>query len=87
MYKRQLLERARGKAADSQHEQALHLLDILLNVQPEHAEARALAIEIHEALLAKARTCYTTGNFWLVGWLQNQIKLLNNDETAPLSFK
>lgn len=83
----QLLERARGKAADSQHEQALHLLDILLNVQPEHAEARALAIEIHEALLAKARTCYTTGNFWLVGWLQNQIKLLNNDETAPLSFK
>ncbi|MBK7171613.1 MAG: MBL fold metallo-hydrolase [Gammaproteobacteria bacterium] len=83
----QLLERARGKAADSQHEQALHLLDILLNVQPEHTEARALAIEIHEALLAKARTCYTTGNFWLVGWLQNQIKLLNNEETAPLSFK
>ena len=34
----------------------------------------------------RRRFC-TTGNFWLVGWLQNQIKLLKGGQTAPLSFK
>ena len=81
-----LLARARAKADAGQWEQALHLLDILLNAAPQNDGARALAIEVHEALLAQARTWCTTGNFWLEGWLQNQIKLLKGGNTAPLSF-
>ncbi len=69
------------------NEEALHLLDIALNAEPDHAGAKALAVQVHETLLADAQTFCTTGNFWLVGWLQNQIKLLNGGETAPLSFK
>lgn len=81
-----LLERARQKAAAGEQEEALHLLDILLQAQPDNAAARALAIQVHETLLAEAETYCTTGNFWLVGWLQNQIKLLKGGETQPLSF-
>jgi alkyl sulfatase BDS1-like metallo-beta-lactamase superfamily hydrolase len=72
----QLVQLAEGKAAAGEHEQALHLLDIVLNADPGHAGARALAIRVHETLLADARTFCTTGNFWLVGWLQNRIKVL-----------
>lgn len=82
-----LLERARQKAAAGSQEEALHLLDILLNASPENTAARALAVEVHETLLAQAKTYCTTGNFWLVGWLQNQIKLLKGGKTDPLSFK
>lgn len=82
-----LLERARQKAAAQRHEEALHLLDIVLNADPDNSDARTLAIEIHETLLAEAKTFCTTGNFWLEGWLQNQIKLLKGGETAPLSHQ
>ncbi|MDD1649626.1 MAG: MBL fold metallo-hydrolase [Methylococcaceae bacterium] len=81
-----LVQRAQQKASAGQPEQALHLLDIVLNAEPDHAGARALAIQVHEALLADAETFCTTGNFWLVGWLQNQIKLLKGGATAPLAF-
>jgi alkyl sulfatase BDS1-like metallo-beta-lactamase superfamily hydrolase len=82
-----LLDRARQTAASGRQEEALHLLDILLNANPDHTEAKALAVEIHETLLAQAKTYCTTGNFWLEGWLQNRIKLLKGGNTAPLSFK
>lgn len=82
-----VVQRAKRKSAEGENEQALHLLDIVLNAQPDHAGARALAIQVHESLLADAQTFCSTGNFWLVGWLQNQIKLLKGGETAPLSFK
>ena len=72
----QLVQLAGHKTAAGEHEQALHLLDIVLNADPGHAGARALAIQVHETLLADARTFCTTGNFWLVGWLQNRIKVL-----------
>ena len=81
----QLVQLAEGKTAAGEHEQALHLLDIVLNAEPGHAGARALAIQVHETLLADARTFCTTGNFWLVGWLQNRIKVLKGGETPALS--
>lgn len=72
-----LVERARQKVLAGKNEEALHLLDIVRNAEPDHAGARALAMTVHETLLADAKTFCTTGNFWLVGWLQHQIKLLN----------
>ncbi len=44
-----------------------------------------LSIEIHAALLTEARNFKHTGNFWLEGWLENQIKLLRGGSTEPLS--
>jgi alkyl sulfatase BDS1-like metallo-beta-lactamase superfamily hydrolase len=82
-----VVERARRKVSAGHNEEALHLLDIVLNAQPDHAGAKALAIQVHETLLVDADRFCTTGNFWLVGWLQDRIKLLRGGETAPLSFK
>jgi alkyl sulfatase BDS1-like metallo-beta-lactamase superfamily hydrolase len=82
-----MVERARQKYLAGKNEEALHLLDIVRNAEPNHAGAAALAIEVHEKLLEDANTFCTTGNFWLVGWLQNQIKLLKGGVTAPLSLK
>jgi alkyl sulfatase BDS1-like metallo-beta-lactamase superfamily hydrolase len=82
-----LVERARQRSAALEYEKALHLLDTVLNACPDHAGARSLAIQVHESLLNDAQTYCTTGNFWLVGWLQNQIKLLRGGQTAPLSIK
>lgn len=82
-----LVARARQKFSAGQHEEALHLLDIVRNCAPDHANAKALTLQVHETLLADAQTFCTTGNFWLAGWLLNQIKLLKGGETAPLSFK
>jgi alkyl sulfatase BDS1-like metallo-beta-lactamase superfamily hydrolase len=81
-----LITRAREKTAAGLHEEALHLLDILLGAAPDNAAAKLLAIEVHEALLVQAKTFCTTGNFWLTGWLQNQIKLLKGGKTDALSF-
>lgn len=71
-----LVARAQAKADAGEPEKALHLLDIVLNAEPAHAGARALALAIHEGLLETAKTEHVTGNFWLVGWLQNKIKRL-----------
>lgn len=76
-----LIERAQGKFADNQPEQALHLLDIVLAEDPDAEEAKALAIAIHEKLLSESE------NFWLSGWLENRIKLLKGGNTAPLTLK
>ena len=71
-----LVERARAKAAAGEPEQALHLLDVVLTAEPGHAAATALTIAVHETLLEDARTFHTTGNFWLVGWLEHRLKQL-----------
>lgn len=76
-----VLAKARSKLAAGQLEESLHLLDIVLNAQPDNTEAQAIAIEVHQALLEKSE------NFWLSGWLENQIKLLQGGTTAPLAFK
>ncbi|MEM1111734.1 MAG: alkyl sulfatase dimerization domain-containing protein [Pseudomonadota bacterium] len=77
---RALLQRARDKAAAGEFEQCLHLLDILLDADAENAETVALAVDVHQRLLADAKTFRSTGNFWLVGWLQHRVKAL---ESAP----
>lgn len=79
-----LVTRAREKAAAGKREEALHLLDIVLSAEPGHAAARALAIEVHESLLADARSFRTTGNFWLEGWLEHQIERLGGGEPVSL---
>jgi alkyl sulfatase BDS1-like metallo-beta-lactamase superfamily hydrolase len=79
-----LVRRASERAAAGEREQALHLLDIVLGAEPAHADARTLAVEVQAALLADARSFCTTGNFWLVGWLQNRIKLLQGGATPAL---
>ena len=81
-----LLARARARFDDGDREQALHLLDILLSARPGDAGAIALSIEVHESLLSDARRFCHTGNFWLEGWLQNQLKLLRGGTTRPLQF-
>jgi alkyl sulfatase BDS1-like metallo-beta-lactamase superfamily hydrolase len=76
-----LIDRARLKFEQGLPEQALHLTDIVLSAEPDNQSARAVAIEIHEQLLPLSE------NFWLSGWLANQIKLLRGGETPALSFK
>ncbi len=65
-----LVQRAADKLADGAAEQALHLLDIVLQAEPGHGAATAVAIQAHEALLAES------GNFWLSAWLKNQVQQL-----------
>jgi alkyl sulfatase BDS1-like metallo-beta-lactamase superfamily hydrolase len=76
-----LVSRAQQHFDAGDEEQALHLLDIVLAEQPGCNKAVTLAIAVHEKLLSQA------DNFWLTGWLENQIKLLKGGHTAALSFK
>ncbi len=81
-----IVARAKEKQLGGAYEEALHLLDIVLSVDVGHEEAVRLAIEVHETLLTQAQTFCTTGNFWLEGWLQNQLKLLRGGATEALAF-
>ena len=76
-----VVDRAQQKLARGNLEEAQHLLDIVLEVEPGHDGAIAIAIDVHQQLLAQSQ------NFWLSGWLENQIKLLRGGSTAALSFK
>ncbi len=80
-----LLERARQKLQQGRREEALQLLDIVLSAEPDNPDARQLSIEVHRVLLEEAEDWCTTGNFWLVGWLQHQIKLLEGGDSRSLS--
>ncbi len=83
----QLVDRARQKVDEGKQEEALHLLDIVLNADAGNSAATALSIELHQQLLEAAKTFKHTGNFWLQGWLENQLKLLGGGETGPLSVE
>ena len=65
-----LVARAREKFEQSKPEEALHLLDMVRKAEPGNTAAVELSLAIHRALLAKA------DNFWLEGWLEEQIRLL-----------
>ncbi len=65
-----LVARAQEKFDAGADEEALHLLDIVRDAEPGHAGAVTLSIAIHEKLLAASE------NFWLSGWLEQQLKLL-----------
>ncbi|MBW2423629.1 MAG: MBL fold metallo-hydrolase [Deltaproteobacteria bacterium] len=71
-----LFERARAKFEGGRCEEALHLLDIVLGAVPDHEPSIDLSIEVHEKLLVGEE------NFWLEGWLQNQIKRLKEGKQA-----
>lgn len=79
-----VIERAQKKAGEGQREEALHLLDIVLSAEPQNEAARALALEVHEALLEDARRFRTTGNFWLEGWLEQRIRVLQGEREVSL---
>ncbi|MEH6548519.1 MAG: alkyl sulfatase dimerization domain-containing protein [Pseudomonadales bacterium] len=76
-----LVQRAQQKFDAGHSEEAQHLLDIIFTEQPACEGAVRLSIAIHEKLLSEA------DNFWLNGWLENQIKLLKGGQTEALSFK
>ena len=80
-----LIARARQRVERAEHEAALHLLDIVLGAEPDNTLAIELSVEVHQTLLAQAQVFKHTGNFWLEGWLANQIKLLKGGKTDPLS--
>lgn len=80
-----LVERASKKADAGHREEALHLLDIVLSADPTNEPARSLSLAVHASLLADARTFRTTGNFWLVGWLEHRIKQLKGGDSVPLT--
>lgn len=79
-----LVGRARQRMSEDRREEALHLLDIVLSAEPSHASALALSIEVHESLLEDARRFRSTGNFWLEGWLEQQLKLLRGGSDVSL---
>jgi alkyl sulfatase BDS1-like metallo-beta-lactamase superfamily hydrolase len=65
-----LVDAARAHTAASSPVQALHLTDLVLTADPDHAGARAAAVEAHQALLAG------TENFWEKAWLNKSINEL-----------
>lgn len=67
-----IVERAGAKLAANHPEQALHLLDIVLSDQPDHAGARETSRQAHQRLLEHSE------NMWLTRWLKHQLKLLDN---------
>jgi alkyl sulfatase BDS1-like metallo-beta-lactamase superfamily hydrolase len=67
-----LVEAARAHV-DTEPLKAIHLTDLILSAQPEHAAARAVAADAHEALLAG------TENFWEKAWLTKSINELRTD--------
>lgn len=62
-----LVEAARGHVVQQDPLRALHLTDIVLAVEPANADARKVAIDAHEVLLANAE------NFWERAWLTKSI--------------
>jgi alkyl sulfatase BDS1-like metallo-beta-lactamase superfamily hydrolase len=80
-----LVERAARKLAEHRPEEALHLLEVVLDAEPGSEAALALSIEVHERLLEEARRFCHTGNFWLEGWLEHRIRLLRGGAEGTLS--
>ena len=64
-----MLDRARAKLDADEPVLALHLAEAVLAAEPDHPEARAVALAAHQALVATA----DGDNFWLGGWLRDQI--------------
>jgi alkyl sulfatase BDS1-like metallo-beta-lactamase superfamily hydrolase len=69
-----LLEAARTHVAEDRPLSALQLTDIVLETEPAHPAARAVAIDAHHALLASAE------NFWERAWITKVIDELRTTE-------
>ena len=71
-----VISHARAQAAAGEPVVALHLLDAVFVREPDHADARAAAVEAHEALLAAGEA----DNFWANGWLNSEIDRLRSSD-------
>ena len=65
-----LTRRAREKLAAGACVEALHLTEIVLSVDPDHAACLEVALRAHRELDAASE------NFWLSSWLRHQIETL-----------
>jgi alkyl sulfatase BDS1-like metallo-beta-lactamase superfamily hydrolase len=65
-----LVDAARSRLHDGEPVAALHLTDLVLAAEPEHAPSRAVAADAHRALLD------ASGNFWERAWLNRAIDRL-----------
>jgi alkyl sulfatase BDS1-like metallo-beta-lactamase superfamily hydrolase len=70
----QLVAAARAHVDGDRPLEALHLTDVVLAVEADHAAARDVAVEAHEQLLASAE------NYWERAWLT---KSINELRTTP----
>jgi alkyl sulfatase BDS1-like metallo-beta-lactamase superfamily hydrolase len=69
-----LVAAARAHTAAGRPVQALHLTDLILAADPGYADARAAAVDAHEALLGD------TENFWKKAWLTKSINDLRAEK-------
>ena len=59
--------RARERLEKGEPVEALHLVDAVLEVAPEHRDALELSLAVHEELEKQSE------NFWLSSWLRKQM--------------
>jgi alkyl sulfatase BDS1-like metallo-beta-lactamase superfamily hydrolase len=69
-----LVDAAREHVDHGRPLRALQLTDLVLQIEPGHADARAVAIDAHHALLA------STENFWERAWITKTIDELRATE-------
>lgn len=69
-----LVDAAREHVDHGQPLRALQLTDLVLEIEPGHADARAVAVDAHHALLA------STENFWERAWITKTIDELRTTE-------
>jgi alkyl sulfatase BDS1-like metallo-beta-lactamase superfamily hydrolase len=65
-----LFQAARARLAAGQPVEALHLVEVLFAAEEDTGEARAIALEAHQALLNNST------NFWEMAWLNSEIDSL-----------
>jgi len=65
-----LVAAARARLDAGEAPAALHLTDLVLAAQPDHDDARQVAIAAHQVLLD------TSDNFWEQAWLRLQLEQL-----------
>ncbi len=75
-----LVERAREHRGAGEHERALHLLDVILEADPDNARARAVAADVHDDLLESSQ------NFWLSAWLEQRRRTLGGEDATRYRF-
>ena len=66
-----LVERASARLAGGEPLPAIHLAEIVLTVEPDHAGALAVMVEAHTRLLERSE------NFWETAWLRKQLTELD----------
>jgi alkyl sulfatase BDS1-like metallo-beta-lactamase superfamily hydrolase len=64
---------ARAHVEGGRPVEALHLTDVVLAAEPDHAGARAVAVAATEALLA------SSSNFWETAWLRRAVTRLSGE--------